>query len=66
MSKPIVVLASLLLLAAAPPPRPAPAPPPPRDRTIFFSSGGSWLGVSIADVTSERAKELNMKEETGA
>ena len=66
MSKPIVVLASLLLLAAAPPPRPVPAPPPPRDRTIFFSSGGSWLGVSIADVTSERAKELNMKEETGA
>ena len=33
---------------------------------IFLSSGGSWLGVGIADITSERAKELNMKEETGA
>jgi len=33
---------------------------------IFFSSGGSWLGVSIADVTPDRARELKMKEETGA
>jgi serine protease Do len=80
MSRTIVVLLSLLMLAAAPAPpaRPAKAPAPgapatpptprpaPRDRTIFFSSGSSWLGVSIADVTSERAKELNMKEETGA
>ena len=79
MSRSVVVLATLLLLAAAPASaaRPAPAPPPdapsaprpprpPHDHTIFFSSGGSWLGVSIADVTSERAKELNMKEETGA
>jgi len=33
---------------------------------IFLSSDGSWLGVSIADITAERAKELNMKEETGA
>ncbi len=81
MSRSIVVLASLLLLAAAPasaarpappappdPPTPpaSPAPPAPRDHMIFVSSGGSWLGVSIEDITSERAKELNMKEETGA
>jgi len=78
MSRSHVVLACLFLLAAAPASaaRPAPPPPdtpstprpprPPHDHTIFFSSGGSWLGVSIADVTSERAKELNMKEETGA
>ena len=76
MSRSLVVLACLFLLAAAPASaaRPAPAPPPdapstprpPHDHTIFFSSGGSWLGVSIADVTSERAKELSMKEETGA
>jgi serine protease Do len=72
MWRPIVVLANLILLAAAPspaarpaPPDPAEAPRPPHDH-MFFSSGGSWLGVSIADVTSERAKELNMKEETGA
>jgi C-terminal processing protease CtpA/Prc len=33
---------------------------------LFFSSGGSWLGVSIADVTAERVKELGLKEEMGA
>jgi serine protease Do len=47
-------------------PRPARAPRPPHERTLFFSSGGSWLGVSIADVTAERVKELGLKEETGA
>ena len=51
--------------AEAEPPRPARAPRPPHDRMLFFSSGGSWLGVSIADITGERVKELNLKEETG-
>ncbi len=51
--------------AEAPSPRPARAPRPPHDRMLFFSSGGSWLGVSIADITGERVKELNLKEETG-
>jgi predicted metalloprotease with PDZ domain len=48
------------------PPSPARAPRAPHDRTLFYSSGGSWLGVSIADVTAERVKELGLKEETGA
>jgi len=73
----IVVFGALVFLVAAatpvppPPPaapaaQPAPAPPgPPRD-AFFFSSGGSWLGVSIADVTSERARDLKLKEERGA
>ncbi|HKB08794.1 MAG TPA: PDZ domain-containing protein [Candidatus Polarisedimenticolia bacterium] len=65
MSKPLIILSSLLLLAAGPTPPTPPSPRPPHDHTILFSSGASWLGVSIADVTSERAKELNMKEETG-
>jgi len=47
-------------------PRPGRAPRPPHDRMLFFSSGGSWLGVSIADVTAERVKELGLKEEMGA
>ena len=51
--------------AEAAPPRPARAPRPSHDRMLFFSSGGSWLGVSIADITGERVKELNLKEETG-
>jgi serine protease Do len=75
--KTILVLGALVLLvAAAPatppsPPTPSPAPhaphPPghPRD-VIFFSSGGSWLGVSIADISAERAKELKLREESGA
>ena len=79
---PVVLATLLLLAAApasaarpAPPPSPAPAegpstphpaPRPPRDHMIFMSSGGSWLGISIADITSGRAKELGMKEETGA
>ncbi|OLC53238.1 MAG: hypothetical protein AUH92_06360 [Acidobacteria bacterium 13_1_40CM_4_69_4] len=75
--KPLLLLTCLSLLGAAapagaarpaPPPQPAPAPgaPAPHDHMIFFSSGGSWLAISIADITGERAKELNLKEETGA
>jgi C-terminal processing protease CtpA/Prc len=51
--------------AETPSPRAARAPRAPHDRMLFFSSGGSWLGVSIADITGERVKELNLKEETG-
>ncbi|PYS94552.1 MAG: hypothetical protein DMF50_12285 [Acidobacteria bacterium] len=60
--------------AAPPPPQPAPpappAPPTPEaeesGRTFFFNSGGSWLGVSIADIGADRARELKLKEERGA
>lgn len=57
--------------AAAPrPPQPPPPPPTPRadppDRVFFFNTGGSWLGVSIADISDARAKELKLKEERGA
>jgi len=70
---PLWLLACLTLLGAAAParaarpaPPPAAAPEPPHDHTIFFSSGGSWLGISIADITGERVRELKLKEETGA
>jgi len=82
MSRALVLVSALLLLTAAPaaaarpappappapdqPPAPAAAPRPPRDHTIFMSAGGSWLGVSIADIGPDRARELGMKEETGA
>ncbi len=56
------LLCALLLLAAAP----APPAPPAHDRVFFFHSSGSWLGVNIADVSVERAKELGLKEERGA
>jgi serine protease Do len=69
------LLCAFLLLAARPAPAPPasptppaqPTPPPsPHDRVFFFHSGGSWLGVSIADVSAERAKEVGLKEERGA
>jgi membrane-associated protease RseP (regulator of RpoE activity) len=35
-------------------------------KVVIFRSGGSWLGVQIADVDAARAKELGLKEEMGA
>lgn len=75
----IAILSTLLLLGAAPaPPAPAhhddsdeeetpeaPEPPTPPPFT-YFVSGGSRLGISIADIDSARAKELGLKEEMGA
>lgn len=74
--KTLVLLACLTVLGAAAPARaarPAPPPPaaapeaptPPHDHMIFISSGGSWLGITIADITDERARELKLKEESG-
>src|SRR5881409_38133 len=63
-----VVAAPARAARPTPPPQPAPAPEaptPPHDHMLFFSSGGSWLGVSVADITSERARDLKLKEERG-
>jgi membrane-associated protease RseP (regulator of RpoE activity) len=35
-------------------------------KVVIFRSGGSWLGVQIADVDAARAKDLGLKEEMGA
>jgi serine protease Do len=35
-------------------------------KVVIFRSGGSWLGVQIADVDADRAHELGLKEEMGA
>jgi membrane-associated protease RseP (regulator of RpoE activity) len=38
-----------------------------RDRkVVIFRSGGSWLGVQIADVDDARAREIGLKETMGA
>jgi serine protease Do len=34
-------------------------------QTFYFSNGGGYLGVGAMDVTPERAKALNLKEERG-
>jgi len=75
----LVLFAFLFFLGGAAPPPPQPAPPAPpappypptpeaeeTGRTFFFNSGGSWLGVSIADISADRARELKLKEERGA
>jgi len=35
-------------------------------KVVIFRSGGSWLGVQIADIDADRARELGLKEEMGA
>jgi len=55
--------------APQPPQAPeAPEAPAPvvQKRVVIFRSGGSWLGVQIADVDAARAREIGMKEEAGA
>jgi membrane-associated protease RseP (regulator of RpoE activity) len=35
-------------------------------KVVIFRSGGSWLGVQIADIDDDRARELGLKEPMGA
>src|SRR6185295_95733 len=35
-------------------------------KVVIFRSGGSWLGVQIADVDMDRGKELGLKDVHGA
>jgi membrane-associated protease RseP (regulator of RpoE activity) len=42
------------------------AKPDVHKKVVIFRSGGSWLGVQIADIDADRAKELGLKEEMGA
>ncbi len=42
------------------------AKPDVRKKVVIFRSGGSWLGVQIADIDADRAKDLGLKEEMGA
>jgi serine protease Do len=50
--------------AAPTPPRP---PQPPADPNVFayLRGSGSFLGVGVQDITAERAKALNLREEYG-
>jgi len=49
---------------AAPAPPEAPMPPPPPDVQVLIT-GGSFLGVNVREIDSERAKELKLKEVHG-
>ena len=54
---------SALLSSAAPP------DPTPKARTtthrVVLQRGGSYLGIGVAEITPERAKELHLKDERG-
>jgi serine protease Do len=55
-----------LALAAAMPAAASPEQPIPEVRGFAYtSSGGSYLGVGVAEITAERAKALNLREEHG-
>lgn len=45
----------------ADPPQPAPDPP----KVMTLARGGSFLGVGVSEIDSERAKVLNLREERG-
>lgn len=64
----VAVLAGVLVTAGAVKGGPDPDPLPPQaDRTITITrlSGGSFLGIAVSEVDSERAKALNLREEYG-
>lgn len=58
-----------LAMMQEPPPTPQPAPPappaPPSVGVYMVGGKGSYLGVGVADIDSDRAKELKLKDEHG-
>lgn len=56
------LLAASGLYAQSQPPHPPQPPDPP---AIFIMKGGSYLGVGVAELTPDRAKALNVREEHG-
>lgn len=49
-----------------PPSPPAPPTPPMGDIVRLMSASGSYLGVGVRDIDSDRRQALNLKEERGA
>src|SRR3979409_1350361 len=60
-----VVLAGSSVYAEPPQPLPPPPPAPPDKVVMAPVGGGSFLGIGVTEVDSERAKALNLKEERG-
>lgn len=64
----LAALAAGALFAQNPPDPPEP-PNPPRERqerrVLIAREGGSYLGIGVADVNAERARELKLAEERG-
>ena len=58
------VLAAAAVLSAAMEPL-EPPEPPQHVAHVMFASHGSFLGIGVAEINSERARALNLKEERG-
>lgn len=58
-------VACLIVGATMAPAQQTPQPRPARARTVAFHNAGSHLGVGVAEIDSERAKALNLREERG-
>ncbi len=62
----IAIISAGTLLAQQPKPPDPPNPPRPAPRSIYVRGGsGPYLGIGVADVNTERAKELKLPEERG-
>ena len=72
----MLALAAFAAAQEAAPPAPPKPPKPPKpakparvvrtERVVTVGGSGSYLGIGVAEVTSERAKALKLKEERGA
>jgi serine protease Do len=56
---------SVGLLAAALQAAPPQPPPPEQPKVVTLARGGSFLGVGVTEIDTERAKTLNLREERG-
>lgn len=61
----LILVSTLAPLALFAQPDPPPPPAPPYVWAMTLKSGGSFLGVGVKEVDSERAKALKLREEFG-
>ena len=62
----ILAITSAIGWAQTPAPPAPPAPPARSNRLLMMNTIGSYLGIGVVEVTPDRAKTLNMKEDRGA
>src|SRR4051812_43553109 len=53
------------LALAQPTPTPTPPPPARAPMGMMMAKPGAYLGIGCVDITAEKAKSLNLKEERG-
>jgi serine protease Do len=61
----IMALGCASFVGAQPPPPAATAPPAPRAKVAVTPASGSYVGVMVQEIDSDRAKTLKLREEAG-